>query len=82
MNLFSPSYNAKAVSIFENDSAFLVAFKPTYRLILLSTFLLLWPFLSHAQYTETINSNRPGNSQGAFSFNSRPAGKWVLINTV
>lgn len=29
--------------------------------------LLLWPFLSQAQYTETINSNRPGNSQGAFS---------------
>lgn len=67
MNLFSPSYNSKAVSIFENDSAFLVAFRPTYTLILLSTFLLLWPFLSHAQYTETINSNRPGNSQGAFS---------------
>lgn len=24
-------------------------------------------FITHAQYTETINSNRPGNSQGAFS---------------
>jgi len=24
-------------------------------------------FIAHAQYTETINSNRPGNSQGAFS---------------
>ena len=29
--------------------------------------ILLWPLLSQAQYTETINSNRPGNSQGAFS---------------
>ena len=24
-------------------------------------------FISHAQYTETINSNRPGESQGAFA---------------
>lgn len=30
-------------------------------------FFLLTAFASHAQYTETINSNRPGNSQGAFS---------------
>lgn len=29
--------------------------------------LLLGSFSSYAQYTETINSNRPGNSQGAFS---------------
>ena len=30
-------------------------------------FFFLAAFTSHAQYTETINSNRPGNSQGAFS---------------
>ena len=30
-------------------------------------FLLLGTFTSYSQYTETINSNRPGNSQGAFS---------------
>ena len=29
--------------------------------------LFFGSFISHAQYTETINSNRPGNSQGAFS---------------
>lgn len=30
-------------------------------------FFFLGNFFSHAQYTETINSNRPGNSQGAFA---------------
>lgn len=30
-------------------------------------FFLLGTFTSYSQYTETINSNRPGNSQGAFS---------------
>lgn len=30
-------------------------------------FLLLGTFTSYSQYTETINSNRPGNSQGAFA---------------
>ena len=30
-------------------------------------FFFLGIFTSYAQYTETINSNRPGNSQGAFS---------------
>lgn len=30
-------------------------------------FLLFGTFTSYSQYTETINSNRPGNSQGAFS---------------
>lgn len=35
-----------------------------------SIFLLLFflgSYYTHAQYTETINSNRPGNSQGAFA---------------
>ena len=37
-----------------------------------STLLTLFIFsvcipYTHAQFTETINSNRPGNSQGAFS---------------
>lgn len=30
-------------------------------------FLILTPFLVQGQYTETINSNRPGTSQGAFA---------------
>lgn len=30
-------------------------------------FLFFVPFLSHAQYTEMINTNQPGGSQGAFS---------------
>ncbi|HET8753519.1 MAG TPA: transporter [Salinimicrobium sp.] len=30
-------------------------------------FFFFSSYFSHAQYTETINSNRPGNSQGAFS---------------
>ncbi|GHA50534.1 hypothetical protein GCM10007103_34100 [Salinimicrobium marinum] len=33
----------------------------------LSLLLFFGSFVSYAQYTETINSNRPGNSQGAFS---------------
>lgn len=32
-----------------------------------SLFLFLGTFYSQAQYTETINSNRPGDSQGAFA---------------
>ncbi len=37
-----------------------------FRLISL-TFLFIFSLSSQAQYTETINSNRPGQSQGAFS---------------
>ena len=33
----------------------------------LSLLLFFGSFITSAQYTETINSNRPGNSQGAFS---------------
>lgn len=33
----------------------------------LTILLFFGSFFSYAQYTETINSNRPGNSQGAFS---------------
>ena len=37
---------------------------------LLALFLLL-PFLSKAQYTEMINTNQPGGSQGAFSVGTK-----------
>jgi len=38
------------------------------RLTFLTTFLLIISFLgASAQFTETINTNRPGNSQGAYS---------------
>ncbi|MFV8225702.1 transporter [Christiangramia aquimixticola] len=37
------------------------------KLLLLNIILLLAVFDLQAQYTETINSNRPGQSQGAFS---------------
>lgn len=36
------------------------------KLLIAATFLVV-NFTMNAQYTETINSNRPGNSQGAFS---------------
>lgn len=67
MNLFSANYTTNAGSNCENTDALLVQSRKKYTLFLLSMFLFLLPILSHAQYTETINSNRPGNSQGAFS---------------
>lgn len=67
MNLFSACYSCKEGSIFQNASVLSAVSQRRNTLILLSLLLLLWPLFSHAQYTETINSNRPGNSQGAFS---------------
>lgn len=37
------------------------------KFLLLIFVFLISGFTAHSQYTETINSNRPGNSQGAFS---------------
>ncbi len=37
------------------------------KFVLLTSILFLTGFIANAQYTDTINSNRPGNSQGAFS---------------
>lgn len=41
--------------------------RPSLNVFLQVSILFLSCFTAQAQYTETINSNRPGNSQGAFS---------------